>query len=386
MDSRYEKLAEALTGFSTRLKKGDKVMIDAFDIPDLMVVALVRAARRRGALPWVRINRARVNREMLMAQDAEMLELSARIELERMEAMDAYIAVRGAENIFETSDVPSENSQFAARINRPVLDQRINKTRWVVLRWPSPSMAQQAHLSTEKFENFFFDVCTLDYARMRPGMAALKARIDAAETVDIMGKGTDLHFSIKGMLAVPCGGRRNIPDGEVYTAPVKDSVEGVLTYNTPTVYQGDGYDNVRLEFSKGRIVKATCTGNDAKLNKILDSDEGARYIGEFSFGFNPFIRTAMLDTLFDEKIAGSFHFTPGQAYEGVADNGNRSQIHWDMVCIQRPEYGGGEIRLDGALVRKDGFFVGDKGIEKLNPDFLLGDEPVEDVEGDNSDW
>ena len=386
MDSRYEKLAEALTGFSTRLKKGDKVMIDAFDIPDLMVVALVRAARRRGALPWVRINRARVNREMLMAQDAEMLELSARIELERMEAMDAYIAVRGAENIFETSDVPSENSQFAARINRPVLDQRINKTRWVVLRWPSPSMAQQAHLSTEKFENFFFDVCTLDYARMRPGMAALKARIDAAETVDIMGKGTDLHFSIKGMLAVPCGGRRNITDGEVYTAPVKDSVEGVLTYNTPTVYQGDGYDNVRLEFSKGRIVKATCTGNDAKLNKILDSDEGARYIGEFSFGFNPFIRTAMLDTLFDEKIAGSFHFTPGQAYEGVADNGNRSQIHWDMVCIQRPEYGGGEIRLDGALVRKDGFFVGDKGIEKLNPDFLLGDEPVEDVEGDNSDW
>jgi aminopeptidase len=386
MDSRYEKLAEALTGFSTRLKKGDKVMIDAFDIPDLMVIALVRAARRHGALPCVRINHARVNREMLMSQDAEMVELGAKIELERMQAMDAYIAVRGAENIFETSDVPPENSQFAARINRPVLDQRINKTRWVVLRWPSPSMAQQAHLSTEKFEDFFFDVCTLDYARMRPGMAALKARIDAAETVDIKGRGTDLHFSIKGMKAIPCGGRRNIPDGEVYTAPVIDSIEGVLTYNTPTVYQGDGYDNVRLEFSKGKIVKATCTGNDAKLNKILDSDPGARYIGEFSFGFNPFIRTAMLDTLFDEKIAGSFHFTPGQAYEGVADNGNRSQIHWDMVCIQRPEYGGGEIYLDGALVRKDGLFVGDKGIEKLNPDFLLGDEPVEDIEGDNSDW
>jgi aminopeptidase len=386
MDSRYEKLAEALTGFSTRLKKGDKVMIDAFDIPDLMVIALVRAARECGAQPWVRLNHARVNREMLMALEPEMIELNAKLELERMKAMDAYIAVRGSENIFETSDVPPEVSQASAKINHPVLDWRVGKTRWVVLRWPSSAMAQQAQMSTEKFEDFFFDVCTMDYARMRPGMAALKARIDAAETVDIKGPGTDLHFSIKGLKAIPCGGRRNIPDGEVYTAPVKDSVEGVLTYNTPTVYQGDGYDNVRLEFKKGKIVKATCNGNDAKLNKILDSDPGARYIGEFSFGFNPFIRDAMRDTLFDEKIAGSFHFTPGQAYEGVADNGNRSQIHWDMVCIQRPDYGGGEIYLDGKLVRKDGLFVGDPGIEKLNSEFLLGDEPVEDVEGDNSDW
>ena len=386
MDSRYEKLAKVLTGFSTRLKKGDKVLIDTFDVPELMVVALIRAARECGAMPFARQNHARVSREMLMACEPEMLELNAKLELERMQSMDAYIAVRGADNIFESSDAPADNMREAMRINRPVQNWRVGKTRWVVLRWPSGAMAQQAQMSTEAFENFFFDVCTMDYNRMRPGMAALKARIDKASRVDITGPGTDLHFSIEGLKAIPCGGRRNIPDGEVYTAPVKDSVEGFLTYNTPTVYQGDGYDNVHLEFSKGRIVKATCTGNDVKLNKILDSDAGARYIGEFSFGFNPFIKNAMRDTLFDEKIAGSFHFTPGQAYEGVADNGNRSQVHWDMVCVQRPDYGGGEIRLDGEVVRKDGLFVGDKGIEKLNPDFLLGNEPVEDVQGDNSDW
>lgn len=386
MDSRYEKLARVLTTFSTSLKKGDKVMIETTEVPDLMVVALIRAARACGAMPYVRQGHSRVNREMLMQVDAEMLQLAADLELERMKKMDAYIAIRGADNIFESSDVPSENMKEAMKINRPVQNWRVGKTRWVVLRWPSSAMAQQAQMSTEAFENFYFDVCTMDYARMRPGMAALKNLIDESETVTITGPGTDLHFSIKGLKAIPCGGRRNIPDGEVYTAPVKDSVEGILSYNTPTVYQGEGFEKVRLEFAKGKIVKATCSGNETKLNQILDSDEGARYIGEFSFGFNPHIKQAMRDILFDEKISGSFHFTPGQAYEGVADNGNRSQVHWDMVCIQRPEFGGGEIRLDNKLVRKNGLFVTGTDVDKLNPDFLLSDEPFEDVPGDLSDW
>jgi aminopeptidase len=386
MDSRYEKLAQVLTSFSSRLKKGDKVMIETTEVPDLMVVALIRAARACGAMPHVRQGHSRVNREMFMQVDAEMLQLTADIELERMKKMDAYIAIRGADNIFESSDVPAENMKEAMRINRPVQNWRVGKTRWVVLRWPSSAMAQQAQMSTEAFENFYFDVCTMDYARMRPGMASLKKLIDGAENVEITGPGTNLRFSIKGLQAIPCGGRRNIPDGEVYTAPVKDSVEGVLSYNTPTVYQGEGFENVRLEFEKGKIVKASCSGNAKKLNQILDSDEGARYIGEFSFGFNPHIKQAMRDILFDEKIAGSFHFTPGQAYEGVADNGNRSQVHWDMVCIQRPEFGGGEIKLDGRLVRKDGLFVTGTDADKLNPDFLLSSEPFEDVPGDLSDW
>jgi len=230
-------------------------------------------------------------------------------------------------------------------------------------------MAQQAMMSTEAFEDFYFRVCTLDYARMRTGMNALVKLMERTDKVRITGPGTDLRFSIKGIGAVPCGGLRNIPDGEVFSCPVRDSVEGVLQYNTASVYQGTSFENIRLEFRKGRIVDAT-SNNTKRLNEILDSDAGARSIGEFALGFNPHILQPMRDILFDEKIAGSFHFTPGLAYKECG-NGNKSQVHWDMVCIQRPEYGGGEIRFDGKLIRKDGLFV-PKSLQKLNPDHLLG--------------
>jgi len=241
----------------------------------------------------------------------------------------------------------------------------------VVLRWPTSAMAQQSLTSTESFEDFYFRVCCMDYSRLIPGEKALKKLIDKTDKVEIKGPGTGLKFSIKGLEAIMAIGTRNIPDGEVFTAPVKDSVEGVITYNVPTVYQGISFDNVRVEVEKGRIVAASCTGNNRKLKAILDSDPGARYIGEFAIGFNPHIKEPMRDTLFDEKIAGSFHFTPGQAYEGVADNGNRSQVHWDIVNIQRKDYGGGEIWFDGKLIRKDGIFI-PKALHKLNPEYLLG--------------
>lgn len=371
MDPRYITLAENLVGYSVSLRKGERVLIDAFDVPDEMVIALVRATRARRAIPYVQINHARVSRELLLGVTEEQISFSAEHELRRMKGMDAYIALRGSNNIFENADVPAKRMQLAMKHMRPVMDHRVRKTKWVVLRWPTSAMAQQSLTSTESFEDFYFRVCTLDYARMLPGQKALKKLIDKTDKVEIKGPGTDLRFSIKGLQGIMCVGERNIPDGELFTAPVKESVEGYLTYNVPSVYQGVNFDNVRLEFEKGRIVAASCTGQNKKLKAILDSDPGARYIGEFAIGFNPHILEPMRDTLFDEKIAGSFHFTPGQAYEGVADNGNRSQVHWDMVCIQRPEYGGGEIWFDGKLIRKDGIFL-PKSLQKLNPDYLLG--------------
>lgn len=368
-DPRYAELARLLTGYSTDLKKGEKVLIDAFDIPAEMVVELVRAARARRAIPYVQINQARVSRELLRGATDEQFSLHARLELARMKHMDAYIALRGAENIFESSDVPSDRMKIAMKNMRGVLDWRVQKTKWVVLRWPSPSMAQQAMMSSEAFEDFYFRVCTLDYSRMKPGMNALVKLMSSTDKVHLKGPGTDLHFSIKGIGAVACGGLRNVPDGEVFSCPVKDSVEGVVQYNAPTVYQGTSFDNVRLVFKKGRIVEAT-SNNTKRLNQILDSDAGARYIGEFALGFNPHILEPMRDILFDEKIGGSFHFTPGQAYEDCG-NGNKSQIHWDMVCIQRKDYGGGEVYFDGKLIRKDGLFV-PKSLQKLNPKYLLG--------------
>lgn len=368
IDPRFNELAEGLTRFSTGLKKGERVLIDAFDVPDAMVIALVRATRARGAYPYVQLHRARITRELTLGAEEAQYAPHADVELARMQKMDAYIALRGSENIFEASDVPSAKVQLVSRLMKPVLDHRVGKTKWVVLRWPTPSMAQQAGMSTEAFEDFYFKVCTLDYARLVPGMKALGDLMRKTDRVHIKGPGTDLQFSIKGIGAVECGGLRNIPDGEVFSCPVKESVEGVIQYNAPTVYLGSSFDNIRLVFKKGRIVEATAN-NTKRLNEILDSDAGARYIGEFAIGFNPHILEPMRDILFDEKIAGSFHFTPGQAYEDCG-NGNKSQVHWDMVCIQRPDYGGGEIWFDGKLIRKDGLFV-PKALQKLNPDQLL---------------
>lgn len=368
-DPRFEELAKVLTRHSTKLAPGDKVLIDGFDIPEEFLITLVRAVRAAGATPFVQIHRAKVSRELALGATEEQLETQATVELMRMKKMDAYIAVRGSHNVTELSDVPEDKMALVNAKLRPVMNWRINKTRWVVLRWPTPSMAQLAQMSTEAFEDFYFRVCTLDYSRMVPGMNALKKLMDATDRVHIKGPGTDLRFSIKGIGSVTCGGDRNIPDGEVFSCPTKTSVEGYITFNAPTVYQGIAFDNIRLEFEKGKIVNASANNTEA-LNRILDTDKGSRYIGEFAIGFNPHILHPMRDILFDEKIAGSFHFTPGKAYE-IGGNGNESTIHWDMVNIQRPDYGGGEIWFDGKLIRKDGVFV-PAPLKKLNPEYLIG--------------
>jgi len=363
-DARIDALARQLVRYSTSLKKDEKVLLDLHDVPDAIGLALMREVRAKGALPFLRVHQARLTRELLKgADDAQYMVLAKHL-LAEMQDMDAYIAVRGGYNIAETSDVPAAKMALAMKHLRPVIDHRVKKTKWCVLRWPSPSMAQQAGMSSEAFEDFYFRVCLLDYKALIPAMTALKKLMDKTDRVEITGPGIDLRFSIKDIPALYAGGNYNIPDGEVFTAPVRDSVEGFVTYNAPTIYQGIPFDGIRLEFSKGRIVKATAGAKTKQLNKILDSDVGARYIGEFALGFNPEIREPMRDILFDEKIAGSFHFTPGQAYE-EADNGNRSQVHWDMVSIQRPDYGGGEISFDGKVIRKDGIFL-PAALAKLN--------------------
>lgn len=365
IDVRYDRLADVLVKHSTALKPGEKVLIETSDIPDGMVLALIRAVRRAKTLPFVQLYSGRVSREIAIGADEKQVGLASEIELARMKKMDAYIAIRGSANSTEMSDVPAATMKMIAAKMRPVMNHRINKTRWVVLRWPTPSMAQQAQMSTEAFEDYFFRVCTLDYGKLRKPMETLKALMDKTDKVHIKGPGTDLRFSIKGIGSVVCGGDRNIPDGEVFTAPVKTSVEGHVQFNVPTNYQGTAFDDIRLAFKQGKIIEATAARKTERLDAILNADAGARYIGEFSLGFNPHILHPIRDILFDEKIAGSFHFTPGQAYE-IGGNGNRSQIHWDMVCIQRGDYGGGETWFDGKLIRKDGIFL-PSALKALNP-------------------
>ena len=369
-DPRWDELADILINHSTRLSTGDVLLIECFDLEDSTLPRLlVQKAARKGAYPLVETKDTRIIRELIKNGSAEQMRLLGECERFRMERVQAYIALRGARNINEMADVPGERMNlYNTFFQKPVhYECRIKKTRWCVLRLPNPSMAQQAGMSTEAFENFYFDVCNLDYPRLARALRPLVERMSAASEVHISGPETDLRFSIEGIPVVPCAGEMNIPDGEVFTAPVRESVEGHVRFNTPTIYQGSSFDGVRLDFAKGKIVSADCTGGDSKkLRRILGTDEGAAYIGEWSIGCNPRVLNPMRDILFDEKIAGSFHLTPGNAYD-EADNGNRSKIHWDLVQIQRPEFGGGMIAFDGVPIRIDGRFVPEE-LQALDPE------------------
>jgi aminopeptidase len=366
-----QRLAELLVRHSVRVQPGEKVLIEAYDIPTDMTVALIKAVAAVGGQPLVSTYQQPVLRALYQAASADQMQLIGAVERQRMEGVQCYIGMRGSNNTSEMSDVPREKMDLYERHwwNHVHSQVRVPKTKWVVLRWPSPAMAQSAGMSTEAFEDYYFNVCAgVDYDAMQRAMEPLEALMRRTDQVHIKGPGTDLRFSIKGIGVVPCFGERNIPDGEIYTCPVKTSVEGYITYNCETLYRGTLFTNVHFAFDQGKIVKAEAGANTAKLNEILDSDEGARYLGEWSFGVNPYISNPMRDTLFDEKIAGSFHLTPGQCYK-EASNGNDSQIHWDIVCRQDPAVGGGEIWFDGVLIRKDGRFVLPE-LQGLNPEAL----------------
>ncbi|KGK81089.1 aminopeptidase [Desulfosporosinus sp. HMP52] len=370
-DSRIEKLADSLINYSISLQPGEKILIEVMGPDILLAQACVRYAYRAGGVPFLSSINHTLLRELLKELSVEQAEAMTRWDRGRMKEMQAYIGIRGGDNVNEWSDVPNDCMKiYASYYQKPVhSEQRVPHTRWCVLRYPNAAMAQLANTSIEGFEDFYFKVCNLDYSKMSKAMDPLKKLMEKTDRVRIVGPGTDLEFSIKGMPAIKCDGHLNIPDGEIFSAPLKESVNGRISYNTPSLYQGFTYDNIVLEFEKGRIIKATANDSD-RIESVFNTDEGARYVGEFAIGVNPYISTPMRDTLFDEKIDGSFHFTPGSCYD-ECNNGNKSAIHWDLVCIQRPDYGGGEIFFDDILVRKDGRFVLPE-LEALNPENLRG--------------
>lgn len=368
-DPRIITLAKNLINYSCNIQKGEKILIEAIGLETPLITELVKQTYLAGGIPFVTIKDKEVDRAILMNCSEEQMTMMAKYEAMRMSDMDAYIGLRAGHNITELADVPGEKmsihgKNFWGPVHGGI---RVPNTKWVVIRYPNYSMAQAADMSTEAFEDFYFNVCTLDYSKMSKAMDNLVALMEKTDRVKITGAGTDLNFSIKGIPAIKCDGKLNIPDGEVYTAPVKDSVNGYITYNAPAVYQGYTFENIRLEFKDGKIISATANDTE-RINTVFNADDGARYVGEFAIGVNPYILKPMKDTLFDEKIAGSIHFTPGSSYDD-AFNGNKSSVHWDLVFIQRPDYGGGEIYFDDVLIRKDGLFVIDE-LLCLNPDNL----------------
>jgi aminopeptidase len=369
-DERIKKLANGLINYSCQLKKGQSILIEAIGIPGEMVTALIEEIYKVGAYPFVEILDNRVKHALLNGMTKELADKMKYFDAERMSKMDAYIGIRGGNNSLELCDIADDKIQiYTKQYSFPVHHEiRVNKTNWVVMRWPTEGMAQLAKMSTEAFEDFYFEVCNLDYSKMDKAMSPLEALMLKTDKVHLKAVDTDLTFSIKGIGAQKCSGERNIPDGEIYSAPVKDSVNGYIHYNAPSIENGIEFKDVRLTFKDGKIIEATSSNTEA-CNKIFDTDDGSRYVGEFAIGVNPFIKNPMGDILFDEKISGSIHFTPGCCYEDC-DNGNQSAVHWDLVLIQTQEYGGGEIYFDDVLIRKDGLFVLPE-LECLNPENLI---------------
>ena len=241
-----------------------------------------------GAFPYVEIRDSAISREIMLGCEEAQIRFLNEYQLAQMKGMQAYIAVRAGDNSSELADVPSEKLNLYSTVTQPVLDYRVNKTKWAVLRYPNASMAQLAGTSQEAFEDFYFDVCTLDYQKMSKAMDALVELMNKTDRVQLKGPGTDLTFSIKGIPAVKCAGECNIPDGEVYTAPVRDSVNGVISYNTPSEEQGFTFENIVFHVKDGKITEAS-SNNNKRINELLDTDEGARYFGEFALGVNPYI-------------------------------------------------------------------------------------------------
>ena len=370
-DSRVEALARNVLTYSVQLEPGEKVYIEyKGEYSKHLLRELISQTVERGGVPfWFDYDES-LQRRLLMATNEDQLKAHGELHLGLMKQMDAFISVRGSDNPFDLADVPAEHKGWQMQhFWKPVhIEERVRNTKWVVLRYPNNAMAQLAEKSQESFEDFYFQVCNLDYSKMSVAMDPLVALMNATDRVRLVAPGTDLSFSIADIPAIKCDGRLNIPDGEVFTAPVKDSINGRIAFNAPSMQQGGVFSDIKLEFRDGKIVQASAGAATESFLKILDTDEGSRYMGEFALGVNPYITSPMKDILFDEKIAGSVHMAVGAAYE-EAPNGNNSAVHWDLVLMQAEADGGGEVWFDDVLVREDGLFV-IPDLLALNPENL----------------
>ena len=348
MNIRNEELAYNIINNSISLNEGDNLLVEAIGEEGLeLAKEIIRQSKKMNAKATLNIIKYDELREFLInANEEEIIEYGKK-DYERMQKMQAYIGISAPTSEKSLEGVSQEklemyNKYYTALVH---LEQRVKHTKWCILRYPNEFLANKSNMTLDEFKDFYYNVCNVDYNKMKIAMEPLKDLMNKTDKVHIIAPETDIVFSIKGIPSEKYYGTFNIPDGEVATCPVKNSVNGYITYNTKTKYNDIVFENIRFDFVDGKIVKATAKKNSEELNKILDTDEGARYIGEFAFGLNPYINNTMCDTLFDEKINGSFHLTPGMALE-ESDNGNRSAIHWDIVKILRKEFGGGEVYFD----------------------------------------
>jgi len=370
---RLDLLAERMANYSLKLEKGERCLIAAGHSAMPLAKAFAEECLKVGAVPIVYFMDEELTRLFLASlpqNDDEILKEAIATYVDpinlMMDGVESVAVIRSKDTDTPYQGATGKTLLAYQQKFGQLFHRFTNEKKWVVLDWPTEHQARKANMPYAEFYKFVMDISLVDYAAMYQAALPAKAVLDAADRVHIKGPGTDLRFSKKGINTIIGAAANSYPDGELYTAPVKDSVEGYVTFTVPSIYMGQTFEGIRLEFSRGEIIKATCQGGDANvLNAIFQTDEGASYIGEFALGINPDVTRPMNDIHYDEKIAGSFHLTPGNCYND-AYNGNRSSIHWDQVCMQDPAHGGGEIWLDGELLRKNGIFVMEE-FKALNP-------------------
>lgn len=357
--NKIERLASNIVDYSLKVKENEKVLItyQSTSCTDL-VKCLIEKIVNKKAIVFAKYVDPSITNLLKETATSKRIDIMRDYQKFELDHFDSFINIKYNYNDYESKNIDKKIRDEISKKTYDIHEKLVNNRKWVLFNYPSVVDSFKAKMKYDDFYNYSFDVMTFDYSKMSKDIEPLKRLMEKTKTVRIKGIGTDLSFSIKGMPAIPCAGEMNIPDGEIFTAPVKKSVNGKITYNTTSTYNGDTFSNISLTFKDGKIIEAVCDeeSKNEKLGEIFSTDEGSRYVGEFALGLNPKIKEPMGDILFDEKIIGSIHFTPGAAYKECY-NGNDSNIHWDLVLIQRKEYGGGELYFDDVLVRKDGLFV-----------------------------
>ena len=373
LQEQLSRLADQFIGNAIGLQRGEKIWIEwAGSDAAPLAKACIDKAKSLGGVPHPQARGSEYINNLLSAKPSqdELIALGLK-NLETMKQMDCYIRIGDIGDQTKLNEFGDLYDDYKRLAVREFTNHRVINTRWLVVRAPTDHFAKACGMTMDQFTPFYMGANLFDYSTMVSPAEKLRILMAEGKDVEIKGKGTDLKFSIEGIGAKSCIGKFNIPDGEVFTAPVKGSVNGYVTFG-PSVYNGKSFDEIFLRYKEGKIIeaKSTTESSTRDLNRIFDTDEGARYPGEFAIGFNPNIQFPVGDILFDEKIKGSFHIANGICYENYADNGNQSAIHWDVVQIQRPDYGGGTIAIDGRIIRKDGIFIVPE-LEALNPENLL---------------
>lgn len=358
MDQRLKQMAKTVINYSLNIQPGEKVLIDSTKNCSEMIKYMIKLIADRGAIPLVMLKETDIKRSLIINGCKEQFELMKTQEETILNKVDVYINMIDSDNCFDMSDIPSEKRALYQKyyfqpINFEII---VPKLRWITVDYPSISSAQQFGMSTDEYENYFFDAVNVDYEELGKKMQKLKELLDKGKHIQIESPNVNLSFNIDNLCSEVCSGKINLPDGEVFIAPTINSANGEIEFNVPSRYQGSSFEKIKLFFQDGRVVNYSSQTNYEKLAEILESDEGNKYIGEFAIGTNPNINRPRSNILFDEKMLGSFHIALGNSHS-LSDNGNKASIHWDMVNVLTENYGGGRIILDDEVIQENGIFV-----------------------------